>query len=122
MYSVRLIGWGVVVYAVVQFAWRLLSVYGFTGSTEGNIALTVVILAVSASASLGAKVQSFREAAVCACGLVLTVAFFDWILYYPFYGPVMYASVSLWLGYLAVAVPPFVMALIRSRQATPSVS
>ncbi len=123
MYLVRLVGWGIVVYAVVQFAWRLLAIYGFTGTTVGAIALTIAIVTVSASASLGMRVKNLKEAAMCACAWVLVVACFDWILYYPFNGPAMYASVSLWLGYLALAIPPFVIALILLvRRKPPSVS
>ena len=64
MYA-RALGWGIMIYALVQLAWKFLLAYEYTGSMS-IVVLFLTILGSSATAAWRMNIVSFDMAIVCA--------------------------------------------------------
>ena len=109
MYVLRVIGWGVVIYAIVQLFGNMFRLFVFATGFGNVYVLYIIIVATTIGVAYAAGTQNFSESVRYGIGWVMVVWFFDWLIYFQIQGIAMYQDPRLWLGYLLVAVSPALM-------------
>ena len=106
MRSLILLGWGIVLYAVLFLLWSGFVAYGIT---EGYVPragafLALILLSLIAGSSLRAR--SVFDVVPYSIAWAVTVALLDVLFALPSGGWQMYAQPNLWFGYALVLVVP----------------
>ena len=106
----RLLGWGIVIYAVMSLAWSGIIIYGLAGFATGRIIQLVVLIAVATIAARSLKLHSWKDILPYSFLWAAMMAGLDAMFNVPFAGWQMYADWNVWLGYALVAIVPLVVA------------
>ena len=104
----ELLGWGIVIYAVVFLAWTGFLTYGIV---EGYLPIVfnfAVLVGVTFVAGKAVRLPRWSDILPYSVGWALIVWLFDVVLSVPFAGWQMFYDWHVWAGYaLVVAVPLF---------------
>jgi hypothetical protein len=102
-----LIGWGIVIYAVMFLAWSGLVMYGFDGALPRIITLLLlVVLTTIAGRSL--RLHLWTDIAPYSVLWAMMMALLDTIFVVPFSGWSIYNDTGLWIGYAVVILVPLI--------------
>ena len=116
-----LIGWGIVIYAILFLVWSGLVIHGLSDMILSRAIVLTVLVTVAAVATRSLRLTSERDIAPYAIGWVVVAALMDAVFAVPSSGWAMYSNWNLWVGYvLLLAVPFIVTALSRKKPIDPS--
>ena len=101
-----LLGWGIVIYAVMFLLWSAFQIYGFIEGIIPRIVgfLVLVVLALIAGHSL--RANSWTEILPYSFSWAVIMIIFDAVMSVPIAGWGMYADWNVWFGYAVVCVAP----------------
>ncbi|MBI5645232.1 hypothetical protein HY970_04000 [Candidatus Kaiserbacteria bacterium] len=105
-----LIGWGVVIYALMYLVWSGFVLYGFVGGFLPRLVGLILLISVTAIATRALRVHSWRDVLPYSIAWMIVVALCDAIFTMPYSGWALYANWNVWVGYLLVACVPLVVA------------
>lgn len=110
-----LLGWGIVIYAIVFLVWSGLVTHGLAGSVISQIVVlgALIFVVTLATKSLGYRTE--RDIIPYAIGWMLISVGLDAIYAVPYSGWQLYADWNMWVGYLLLLVVPMVVTAIRGR-------
>ena len=108
-----LLGWGVVIYAVMFLAWSLFVTYGFVEGVLPRIAGLLTLIAVALSAGRSLRMATWKDILPYAFGWTLIVIAFDMLLSVPFTGWQLFTDWNVWVGYALVVIVPILSPYTR---------
>lgn len=101
-----ILGWGIVIYAVMYLAWSACLLYGFTsGYTPRVLALLVLIVTVTIAAR-SLRFSTRKDILVHSIGWAIVVGLLDAVFSVPYAGWQLYSDWNVWVGYALVALVP----------------
>lgn len=101
-----LLGWGIVIYAVMSLLWSGLVIYGMADSLLSLAIRLCVLLFIASIAGRSLRVHSWQDVLPYSVFWAATMALLDAVYTVPFSGWTMYADWRLWVGYALVAIIP----------------
>ncbi len=113
-----LVGWGIVIYAVLYLVWAGLAIHGLSGSYLARVAVLASLVAVAWIATLSLRLSTERDIAPYAFGWVVVAAGLDALLVVPGAGWGIYANWNLWVGYILLLCVPFIVMAISKKRTT----
>lgn len=102
----KLVGWGIVIYAIMYLLWSAFIAYGFTDGFLPRVAGLLVLVAISLKAGLSLRMHSWKDILPYSIGWAIIVGILDAVFSVPFSGWMIYTDLNLWFGYAVVAVAP----------------
>lgn len=108
-----LVGWGIVIYAVMSLAWSGLAIYGFTGGILPRIVELLVLLVVATVAGRSLKFRSWKDVVPYSIGWALIAILLDGIFSVPLTGWRIYADWNIWFGYALLVLVPLIAPFLR---------
>ena len=101
-----LVGWGVVIYAVVTLAGSTLALYGFSGTLAALFVQLLVLIITATVAGRSLRLHQWIDILPYSLFWALIAILFDAMYNTPFFGWATYAEWKLWVAYgLVVTVP-----------------
>ena len=113
-----LLGWGIVIYAVLHLVWSGLVSYGLSGNLIGHIVMIATLVTLSVIATRTLRIMSERDVAPYAIGWMLIAIALDALITVPLAGWGIFSDWTVWAGYILLLVVPFVVTLLTKRSAT----
>lgn len=110
-----LVGWGIVIYAVLFLVWSGLAMYDFGGTIFSRGIVLLTLIAATAIATRSLRIYSESEIAPYAFGWVLVAALLDSVFAVPAAGWAIYSDWNLWLGYAVLLAVPFVVIALSKK-------
>jgi hypothetical protein len=101
-----LLGWGIVIYAVVRLALSIMGAYGWTQGVVPQFIAILVMLLICTVAGSALKFRSWKDILPYSIGWALVAVFFDVIFAAASGDWVMFSEWSAWLNYALVALFP----------------
>jgi hypothetical protein len=117
-----LVGWGIVIYAVMSLAWSGIVIYGFAGTLLARLLELLVLVIVATIAGRSLKLHSWKDIVPYSLAWALMMAALDAVFSVPFAGWAIYADWNLWLGYALVALVPLIAPKTRMHPEVPRIS
>ncbi len=117
-----LVGWGIVIYAVMALAWSGIVIYGFAGTFLARLFELLVLTFVATIAGRALRHHSWKDILPYSLAWALMMAVFDALFSVPFAGWAIYADWNLWLGYALVALVPLIAPKTRIHPEVPRIS
>lgn len=111
-----LLGWGIVIYAVIALAWSGLMIYELDGSIVGLVFELFVLITVTVVAGRSLRYDSWRDILPYSCGWALVMALLDAVYSVPFSGWDIYSDWSIWAGYAMVVFLPLIAHKTRAHK------
>ncbi len=113
-----LVGWGIVIYAVLFLVWSGLAIHGLSGSFLARlmVLLSLVIIATIATRSL--HLTNEGDVAPYAIGWVIIAAIMDAVFTVPGSGWAIYTNWNLWVGYVLLLCVPFIVTVVSKKHST----
>lgn len=109
-----LLGWGIVIYAIMALAWSGLVIYGFAGTLVSRILVLCVLIIVTTIAARTLRFHSWKDILPYSCTWAVMMGLLDAIYTVPFSGWSIFSDWNLWIGYTLVAIVPLLVPLSRS--------
>ncbi len=106
-----LLGWGIVIYAVMSLLWSGLVIYGMADSLLSLILRLCVLIVVTTIAGRSLRFHSWKDILPYSIFWAGTMALLDAVYTVPFSGWSIYADWLLWVGYALVAIIPLLTPL-----------
>ena len=116
-----LLGWGIVIYAIMSLAWSGLVIYGLVGVYFSVIFRLLILIIVTTIAGRSLRLYSWSDILPYSACWALTMGLLDAVYAVPFATWALYADWSVWAGYGLVAVVPLFSPLLLRRRQTPQV-
>ncbi len=116
-----LLGWGIVIYAIMSLAWSGLVIYGLVGGYFSVIFRLLILIIVTTIAGRSLRLYSWSDILPYSACWALTMGLLDAVYAVPFATWALYADWSVWAGYGLVAVVPLFSPLLLRRRQTPQV-
>jgi hypothetical protein len=110
------LGWGVVIYAVMYLLWSGLVIYGFAAGYSSLVLRLIALAAVTIIAGRSLHLSNRMDLIPYAIGWAIVAIALDTIFLVPFSGWVLFASWSVWVGYALIAVLPTVFVFLNVRK------
>lgn len=107
------LGWGIVIYAVMSLAWSGLVTYGLSGTIVSRFAELLVLVIVATLAGRSLRFHSWKDIIPYSFFWAVMMGLLDAVYSVPFGGWQIYADWNLWLGYCLVAVVPLLAPYTR---------
>lgn len=108
MRYIELLGWGVVIYAVMFLLWAAFVTHGFVEGIAPRIVALFVLLTMSAVAAQTLRTTSWQGILPYSFTWGAMMVLLDALMSVPVYGWEVYANPAVWIGYgLVVVVPLF---------------
>ena len=101
-----LLGWGVVIYAVMFLVWSAFLTYGFVEGIAPRVISFCALITVSVIAGRSLRANSWHDILPYSFSWGVTMAVLDVLMSVPFAGWVIFFDWSVWLGYAVVALAP----------------
>ncbi|MFZ2556045.1 MAG: hypothetical protein WAZ27_05190 [Minisyncoccia bacterium] len=119
--TVRSLGWGVVIYAIMYLAWSGLVIYGLSLGTLSLVARVLVLFFIVSIAVNSLRLQDWKDILPYSALWAAVAVLLDAIFLVPFTGWELYSSWSVWAGYALVVIFPLIRPFLRNgRRAIPS--
>lgn len=103
-----LVGWGIVIYAVVALLWQALALYGFADSIFARLAILATLVVVTTIAARSLRCYRWVDVLPYSLSWAVVVALLDALLNVPYAGWLLFADWNVWLGYALVAAVPLI--------------
>ncbi len=111
MKTLRLLGWGIVIYAIMFLAWDGFVIYGFTRGITPHIFTLLILLVLATIAGRSLNFRSWKDILPYSLSWAVMMGLLDMIYTVPFSGWQIYSDVNLWVGYAFVALLPLLSPL-----------
>ncbi|OGG53203.1 hypothetical protein A2851_02740 [Candidatus Kaiserbacteria bacterium RIFCSPHIGHO2_01_FULL_53_29] len=115
-----LLGWGIVIYAVMALAWSGFGIYGLAGTIASRVLELLVLIIVATIAGRSLRFHSWNDILPYSVSWAILIGLLDAVYNVPFGGWEIYADWNLWVGYtLVVLVPllaPFTRVSVQTRE------
>jgi len=102
----KLLGWGIVIYAIIALAWSGLALYGLSGTLAARLLELVVLIVVATLAGRSLRLHSWTDILPYSLFWAVEAAVLDIVYNVPSAGWGMYSDWNLWLGYALVVIVP----------------
>lgn len=116
-----LIGWGIIIYAIMFLVWSGFVTYGFVEGIAPRIAGLITLVAIALYAGRSLTLASWKDILPYSVAWTLIVIAGDMILSVPFTGWMLFADWNVWVGYTLVLVVPLLAPSTRGRHGSASV-
>ncbi len=116
-----LLGWGIVIYAVVVLVYTGFALYGLRGTLIAALFQLLALITVTTIAGRSLKFHSWKDILPYSFLWAVIAAFLDIIYNVPFGGWGIYTDWSLWLIYGLIAVVPLLAPTTRVAPEVPEV-
>jgi len=101
-----LLGWGIVIYAVMFLLWSLFLTYGFVEGVLPRVVGLFALVVTTFVAGRSLRASSWQDILPYSLAWGVTMAILDAIVNVPYAGWQIFADWSIWLGYAVVVVGP----------------
>lgn len=101
-----LIGWGIMIYAVMYLLWNGLVLYGFVEGFAPRTLSLIVLIVIAMIAARSLRYSNARDIAPYSLTWALVVILLDVVYTVPFAGWGMFSDWNVWVGYTLVALVP----------------
>lgn len=108
-----LLGWGIVMYAIVFLLWSAFTIYGFVDGIAPRLAGLFVLIAVALLAGRSLRYSSWKDILPYSVVWTIEVAVLDIVLSVPFTGWGLFLDWNVWVGYSMVVLVPLFAPLSR---------
>jgi len=109
-----LLGWGIVIYAIMSLASSLFVVYGIAGTFIARLLGLLVLILVLTIAGRSLRRQHWIDVLPYSIGWAILAALLDAVYVVPFGGWAMYGDWNLWVGYVLVVIVPLIAPFTRA--------
>lgn len=113
---VRSLGWGIMVYAIMYLAWSGLVIYGFSLGILSLFARLAVLAIITGIAVSSLRLMDWKDVVPHASIWAIVAILLDGLYLVPFTGWGLYASWSVWFGYMLVILIPVVIVRVRTQK------
>ncbi|KKW23628.1 MAG: hypothetical protein UY70_C0004G0023 [Candidatus Kaiserbacteria bacterium GW2011_GWB1_52_6] len=110
-----LIGWGIVIYAVMLLSWSLFAAYGLTDGLLPRLGRLAILVIVATIAGRALRFDSWHDILPYSCVWALVAIAFDGAFSIPFSGWQVYLDWNIWIGYVLVLLLPLIAPYTRAR-------
>lgn len=117
-----LLGWGIVIYAIMSLVWSGLVTWNLDEGFLPRLFIFVAVAVTSIIAARTLRLSSRRDILAYSFGWVVIMAMLDVLFAVPVGGWGIYADANLWVMYALVAGAPLLAPSSRSRRDAPKVS
>jgi hypothetical protein len=114
----RIIGWGVVVYAIMFLLWSGFVQYGFLEGVTPHIIAMAVLIGTLTLITRVLRPPSVEVILPYAVGWVLVSVFLDVVFSLPYAGWELFADWSVLIGYALIFIVPIVVVSHRTKAHT----
>lgn len=111
-----LLGWGIVIYAVLALVWSGLVLHGISGNILARGIVLAALVVTTALATRMLRLNSERDIAPYAFGWVIVAIALDAVFAVPTAGWGMYSDWNLWVGYIILLAVPFVVTALSRKK------
>lgn len=112
-----ILGWGIVIYAIMYLFWSATVIYGFSLGIIALLVRLIVLYIITAMAARALHFSNWKDVAAYALGWAGVAIVLDAVFLVPFAGWALYASWSVWFGYgLIILFPVIAVALSMRRR------
>jgi hypothetical protein len=111
-----LLGWGIVIYAVLALVWSGLVLHGMSGNILARCIVLAALVVTTAIATRMLRLNSERDIAPYAFGWVIVAIALDAVFAVPTAGWGMYSDWNLWVGYIILLAVPFVVTALSKKK------
>lgn len=101
-----LVGWSIVIYAVMFLVWSAFVTYGFIAGWVPRVIGLLILIATALIAGRSLRASSWRDILPYSLSWGIMMAVLDGIMSVPFAGWQVYADWNVWFGYAVVALAP----------------
>jgi hypothetical protein len=101
-----LLGWGIVIYAVMFLLWSIFITYGFVDGLAPRIVGLGALIAIGIIAGRSLRAHSWRDILPYSLAWGVMMGIFDVIMSVPFAGWYIFTDWTIWLGYAFVVISP----------------
>ena len=108
-----LLGWGIVIYAILSLAWSGFVTYGISSGIAGRVFEFVILLIICLIAGRALKFKMWKDILPYSIVWAIVVAGLDAIYSVPSQGWGFYSAWYVWAGYALVVVLPLFAPLTR---------
>lgn len=108
-----LLGWGIVIYAVMSLLWSGLVIYGVSSGLLSLFFRVCVLILVTSIAGHSLHFYSWKDILPYSIFWAIMMGALDAVYTVPFSGWSIYGDWYLWVGYGLVALVPLLTPLIR---------
>ena len=115
MKYLSVLGWGIVIYAVMYLAWSGLVLYGFSAGLLPRLFAIGILILPTTLAAHSLKFASWIDILPHSIGWMVIVALLDMVFSVPYSGWQLYADWNVWVGYALVAGIPLLAPLTKPR-------
>ena len=109
-----LLGWGIVIYAVMSLSWSGLVIYGISETLISRIVVLCTLIIVTTIAARSLRFHLWKDILPYSFVWAVMMGLLDAIYTVPFSGWGIYADWNLWVGYGLVVVVPLLTPYLRS--------
>lgn len=102
----KLLGWGIVIYAVMFLLWTGFVTYGFVEGIVPRILGLAFLIGLALIAGSSLRFHSWHDILPYSLTWAIMMALFDGIFSVPYAGWQLYFDWNVWFGYAVVAVAP----------------
>jgi hypothetical protein len=111
----RILGWGIVIYAVMYLLWSGLVMYGLSFGIVSLLIRVAVLAIVTTIAARALRLISRIDILPYSIGWAVIAVALDAVFLVPFSGWALYGEWGVWAGYILVAILPLLtLSLLRT--------
>ena len=107
------VGWAVVIYAVMALAWSGFITYGLAGTLTARVLQLLVLVIVTTIAARSLKFHSWKDILPYSILWAVMMGLLDIVFTVPFAGWEIYADWNIWVGYTLVVIIPLLAPFTR---------
>lgn len=111
----KLLGWGVVIYALMFLLWSIFVAYGFSMGFAPRALGLIFLIGICLIAGRSVRMHSWKDVLPYSIGWVVVIAMLDALLSVPFTGWQIFLDWNIWVGYGIVLLVPLTAPLIHGR-------
>ncbi len=114
MKYLSVIGWGIVIYAVMYLAWSGLVLYGMTAGVLPRLLALLVLIGTATIAGRALPYRSWKDILPHSFVWALIIILLDAVYTVPYTGWQLYADWNVWVGYALVCFVPLLAPYTKS--------
>ena len=115
-----LLGWGIVIYAIMSLAWSGLTIYGFSVGVWPRVLEFLVLFFISQIAGRSLGFHTWKDIAPYSIGWAIIAAILDGVFTVPFSGWQLYSEWNVLAGYALVVILPLFAPSLSSLMRAPA--
>ncbi len=108
-----LVGWGIVIYAVMFLLWSGFVTYGFVDGLAPKLTSLIILIGIAVIAGQSLRYTSWHDILPYSASWVVIMALLDGIFSVPYSGFALYLDPNIWFGYAVVLLVPLFSSHLR---------